>query len=346
MLAQDKGRTIYLITETNILLREKKGGPSSLLKSKLGYIHGEQASSYGLQQDKNTSLHWWLHQSLCTFIETVGVGWLSGRCVFYKTDLATALRNRPGSVVQVSDWASQDETTNWWLGYYLVFIISKLIQNFIIKIWNVRRGFALQASNCCHAFIIWKGLPSQGRVQDRVCSVHQVRPDSNQSLLSIAVIFWAYHVTANISDCSPEWWYTHGYQIRCIQGWGGGGPAVKRSLWRPRRTYVKNIRTDIDEIGWEGIDWIDLAQDWEQWRALLYAVVNLYVLQNVQNFLNNWWTVNFWWRPMPQRCEWEWVSEWVSYIYTYTHIHTHKHKHKTCWHFNMRFLKTDFVKHV
>jgi len=61
---------------------------SSLLKSKLGYIHGEQASFYGLQEDKNTSLHRWLHQSLCTCIETVGVGWQFGSSVFYKTDLA------------------------------------------------------------------------------------------------------------------------------------------------------------------------------------------------------------------------------------------------------------------
>jgi hypothetical protein len=40
-----------------------------------------------------------------------------------------------------------------------------------------------------------------------------------------------------------------------------GKPEGKRPLGRPRRTCVDNIRIDLREIGWDGVDWIDLAQD-------------------------------------------------------------------------------------
>jgi hypothetical protein len=38
---------------------------------------------------------------------------------------------------------------------------------------------------------------------------------------------------------------------------------------------VDNIKMDLREIGWDGMDWIDLAQDRDQWRALVRAVINL-----------------------------------------------------------------------
>jgi hypothetical protein len=41
--------------------------------------------------------------------------------------------------------------------------------------------------------------------------------------------------------------------------------------------WVDNIKTDLREIGWEGGDWIGLAQDRDQWRALVKAVMNLRV---------------------------------------------------------------------
>jgi hypothetical protein len=47
----------------------------------------------------------------------------------------------------------------------------------------------------------------------------------------------------------------------------------KRLLGRPRRRGVDNIIMDLREIGWDGGDWIDLAQ----WRALVNAVMNLRV---------------------------------------------------------------------
>jgi hypothetical protein len=41
--------------------------------------------------------------------------------------------------------------------------------------------------------------------------------------------------------------------------------------------WVDNIKMDVKEIGWDGIDWIELAQDWDQWRALVNKVMNLRV---------------------------------------------------------------------
>jgi hypothetical protein len=49
------------------------------------------------------------------------------------------------------------------------------------------------------------------------------------------------------------------------------------TLGRPRRRWVDNIEIDIGEIGWDGVDWIDLAQDKDQWRALVNTVLNLRV---------------------------------------------------------------------
>jgi hypothetical protein len=40
-----------------------------------------------------------------------------------------------------------------------------------------------------------------------------------------------------------------------------GKPEGKRPLERPRRRWVNNIKMDLGEIGWDGIDWTDLAQD-------------------------------------------------------------------------------------
>jgi hypothetical protein len=51
----------------------------------------------------------------------------------------------------------------------------------------------------------------------------------------------------------------------------------KRPLGRPRRRLVNNIKTDLREIGLDSTDWIDLAQDRDQWRALVKTVMNLLV---------------------------------------------------------------------
>jgi hypothetical protein len=44
---------------------------------------------------------------------------------------------------------------------------------------------------------------------------------------------------------------------------------------------------DLREIEWDGMDWIDLAQDTDQWRALVNTVMNLRVQQNVAKFLSS-----------------------------------------------------------
>jgi hypothetical protein len=49
----------------------------------------------------------------------------------------------------------------------------------------------------------------------------------------------------------------------------------KRPLGRPRRRWLDNIKMDLGEIGWHGMDWIELAQDRDQWKALVNTVMNL-----------------------------------------------------------------------
>jgi hypothetical protein len=56
-----------------------------------------------------------------------------------------------------------------------------------------------------------------------------------------------------------------------------GKPEGKRPLGRPRRKWEDNIKMDLREIGWGGVNWIDLAQDRDQWRALVNTVMNLRV---------------------------------------------------------------------
>jgi hypothetical protein len=51
-----------------------------------------------------------------------------------------------------------------------------------------------------------------------------------------------------------------------------GMPEGKRPLGRPRRRCVDSIKMDLREIGWDGMDWIDLAQNRDQWRALVNTV--------------------------------------------------------------------------
>jgi hypothetical protein len=60
----------------------------------------------------------------------------------------------------------------------------------------------------------------------------------------------------------------HAYRILMAKKEG------KRPLGRPRRRWVDSIKMDLREIGWDGMDWIDLAQDRDQWRALLNTMMN------------------------------------------------------------------------
>jgi hypothetical protein len=49
----------------------------------------------------------------------------------------------------------------------------------------------------------------------------------------------------------------------------------KRPVGRPRRRWVVNIKMNLRQIGWHGMDWIDLGLDRDQWRALVNTVMNL-----------------------------------------------------------------------
>jgi hypothetical protein len=84
----------------------------------------------------------------------------------------------------------------------------------------------------------------------------------------------------------------------------------KRPLGRPRLRWEDNIKIDLQEVGWEGIYWIDLVQDRERWRLLVNAVMNLRVLiqgtlylkVNIFNIWHIvvlssqqvWWTQSYW----------------------------------------------------
>jgi hypothetical protein len=68
------------------------------------------------------------------------------------------------------------------------------------------------------------------------------------------------------------------------KGWGEvftgfwlGGPNVKRPLGRPRHRWKDNIKTDLRQIGIDGANWIQVAQDRVQWLAFVNTVMNLRV---------------------------------------------------------------------
>jgi len=56
-----------------------------------------------------------------------------------------------------------------------------------------------------------------------------------------------------------------------------GKPAAKSSLGRPRLRWEDNIKMDLQEVGCESVDWIDLAQDRDRWRAVINVVMNILV---------------------------------------------------------------------
>jgi hypothetical protein len=65
-------------------------------------------------------------------------------------------------------------------------------------------------------------------------------------------------------------------RMRCAEYVARMGKAEgKRSLQRPRHKWQDNIKMDLREIGWNGMDWNGLFQDRDQWRALVNTAMNL-----------------------------------------------------------------------
>jgi hypothetical protein len=56
-----------------------------------------------------------------------------------------------------------------------------------------------------------------------------------------------------------------------------GNTEGKKPLGKSRRMWVDNIKMYLRVMGWDGMNWIDLAQDRDQWRALVNAVMNIRV---------------------------------------------------------------------
>jgi hypothetical protein len=72
---------------------------------------------------------------------------------------------------------------------------------------------------------------------------------------------WAWHVARVVGKRNA---------FRILVGKSDG----KRPQGRPRRRWVDNIKMDLRKIEWDGMDWIDLAQDRDQWRALMNMIIN------------------------------------------------------------------------
>jgi hypothetical protein len=62
-----------------------------------------------------------------------------------------------------------------------------------------------------------------------------------------------------------------------------GKPEGKGPLKRPRHRWEDTIRMNLREIGWEGVNWMHLAQDRDQWQALVKTVMNLQVPYKVEH---------------------------------------------------------------
>jgi hypothetical protein len=103
----------------------------------------------------------------------------------------------------------------------------------------------------------WRRLPNE-ELNDLSSSPNIVRVIKSRKMR------WAGHVA-----CMGEG--RGAYRILVERPWG------RRPLGRHRHRWEDNIKMYLQEVGWGGTDWIDMAQDRDRWRAFVNAVMNLRV---------------------------------------------------------------------
>ena len=64
-------------------------------------------------------------------------------------------------------------------------------------------------------------------------------------------------------------------------------PKGRRLLGRPRNKWEDGTKINLHEVRWRGMDWIDLAQCGDRWRALMYAVMNFQIEYSAGNLLTS-----------------------------------------------------------
>jgi hypothetical protein len=72
-------------------------------------------------------------------------------------------------------------------------------------------------------------------------------------------------------ECSTNEYNRNTYTILVVKA------ERKRPQGRPRHKWMYNIKTVVGELGWDGMNWIDLAENMDQWRALVNTVINFRV---------------------------------------------------------------------
>jgi hypothetical protein len=87
-----------------------------------------------------------------------------------------------------------------------------------------------------------------------------------------------------------------GHVARMVEGRGVyrvlvGKPEGRRPLGIPRHRWENNIRMDLQEVGCGCVDWMELAQDRDMWRALVSAVMNLLYEVSKYHFHTSLWTI-------------------------------------------------------
>ena len=85
---------------------------------------------------------------------------------------------------------------------------------------------------------------------------------------------------------------SYGRQEGCVQGFGGR-PEGKRRLGKPGRKWKDNIKMYLLEMGWGGMDWIDFAEDRENWWTLVNALMNFNIARDRSNWFPSFSSITF-----------------------------------------------------